>query len=342
MSFEIEKTRPKASYVDFLNLGVNWQQTRQLNGISGQLAQMQELQLIGTSQVLGKLEYISKSLSDIGSVLNDLSSIQWQILSHFKEEAARQEILGRMRLNLHNIKREVVMLAELGKTKPFFALYQMATLINLLENSGWELEHFARESFADLEAAQEIHDLLENSEQIILDQVGANNPEYDKFEAALNEIYTLLHNKAIRKLEIEEFSSRLEYEYSKACEEIQANEQKMQQGLREVQQMQRVLKEAGLDVNSDKKPGFFKQISIGIKLANSNNSDIIEKIEAMNVEIAKMKMFHDRAQMSVAPGGYFYESEQELLRLKKQQEDMDGEDDERIDKLGRDFGDHLP
>jgi hypothetical protein len=342
VSFEIDRPRPKSSYVDFLNLGVNWQQKHQLSGISGQLGQMQKLQLIGTSQVLGKLENVSSSLSNIGWALNEFSSIQWQILSHFKEEEKRQEILGRIRLNLHNVRREVVMLSKVAENKPFYAYYQIETLLHLLESSGWKVEHFARESFADLQAAQEVWDLLEESGRIILDKVGASNSDYGGFEIALNKIYTLLHEKAIRKLEIEEVSAQWEFEYEKAMKEAQLNDDKIQQFSLKLQQMERIMQDAGLDVNSDKKLGFFKQLSVANKLMKSGNADIYEKFELFGVRIAKLKMSYDRAQMTIKPGGHFYESEQEIVRLKNQQESADKLADERIDELGRKIAKHLP
>jgi len=342
VSFDIDRPRPQASYVDFLNLGVGAWQTRQLSGISGQLEQMQQLQLIGTSQILGKLEHNARTLSEIGGVLNELSSIQWQILTHFEKEEERQQVLGRIRLNLHNIRREIVRLSEIGESKPFYALYQITILLYLMENSGWKIEHFARESFADLEAAQGVWDLLEESGQIILDKVGSSNSDYDNFEAALNEIYTLLHEKAVRKLEIEELSARWDFEYAKATEELRINDGKIQQGLLEIQQMEQAFQDAGLDTNSNKKPGFFKQLSIANKLSKSGNSDIYEKSEAMGVRIAKLRMWHDRQQMKLNPGGYFYEFEQEIVHLKNQQESADKMADDRIDELGLNIGEHLP
>ena len=95
--------RPQASYVDFLNLGVNWQQTRQLSGSSGQLEQIQNLQLVGTSEVLAKLEDISSSLSGISTVMTRMASMQWQILEHIQNEIQRQELIGQLRVNLHHI-----------------------------------------------------------------------------------------------------------------------------------------------------------------------------------------------------------------------------------------------
>ena len=132
--------RPQASYVDFLNLGVNWQQTRQLSGISGQLEQIQNLRLAGTSEVLAKLEDISSSLSGISTVMNRMASMQWQILEHIQNEIQRQELIGELRVNLHNIKREVIRLSELGQTKPCFALYHFAAFVNVIETDNTHLK----------------------------------------------------------------------------------------------------------------------------------------------------------------------------------------------------------
>lgn len=336
------KKRPPASYVDFLNLGVNWQQTHQLSGISGQLEQIQNHQLVGTSKVLGKLEDISSSLSGISTVMNRMASMQWQILEHIQNEIQRQELIGQLRFNLHNIKREVIRLGELGQTKPFFALYHFAALVNLIENSGWRVEHFARESFADLETAQSIHDLLERSGQKILDEVGPENPIYFEFETDFNEIYSLLHEKALRKISIEELSSQFEQELNQTNQQISEQNEILQTLNSEQMMLEKILLNAGLDVNSDKKVGFFKQLSIGNKLAKLGHGDIFERIEQESVKLAKVKMTHDQLNLKIVQGGYFYNFEAEIIGRKREQEEKDKIADRRIDELGKKWEKQLP
>ena len=334
--------RPQASYVDFLNLGVNWQQTRQLSGISGQLEQIQNLQLVGTSKVLAKLEDISSSLSGISTVMNRMASMQWQIFEHIQNEIQRQELIGQLRVNLHHIKREVIRLSELGETKPFFALYHFAALVNLIENSGWKVEHFARESFADLEAAQSIHDMLEHSGQKILDEVGPENQLYFEFETDLNEIYSLLHGKALRKISIEELSSQFEHELNQTNRQISEQNEILQTLNSEQLVLEKILLNAGLDVNSDKKVGFFKQLSIGNKLAKLGHGDIFERIEQGSVKLAKVKMTHDRLNLKVVEGGYFFTFEAEIIDQKREHEEKDKVADRRIDELGKKWKNHMP
>ncbi len=162
--------RPKASIVDWVDLGVDAFQIVQNRGIARELSNLKRAHAVGTSITLNEINNLQEmqmanfaQIMELDGKLEILSKISWNIASYFERKEEWENFVGTMRFSIHTMSRELDEIEEISERYPEYALLKTDTLVAIIESHDVRAEHFSKISFDEMAHAQELLDRVDST-----------------------------------------------------------------------------------------------------------------------------------------------------------------------------------
>lgn len=141
--------RPKSSFAGLGTLGLTAYNSRKLNKMKREFADLQESQRNNSEYIGKELRNIRDlhiasfaGLTVLSNQITDLSKSQWDILRHLEDRELKNEILGDLKLLLINTEEEIERINTLGNEFPEYSLLLIRELKNTFEENGVRIEQF--------------------------------------------------------------------------------------------------------------------------------------------------------------------------------------------------------
>ena len=177
-------TRPKASYIDFLNLGNNYIQQKNITSeirelrsenifrtsiISNQLNDIHKQTNISNKILLKNLVYHEQSLKSLLRIeqnfiqlredIENINSNISKIVNHLELTRFQEELAKKKRVSLHITSLELEEIEKIKLTFPEWGLLQLQIIEEILSKENISVESFS-DSIVELKEAQKIFDKL--------------------------------------------------------------------------------------------------------------------------------------------------------------------------------------
>lgn len=177
-------TRPKASYIDFLNLGNNYIQQKNITSeirelrsenifrtsiISNQLNDIHKQTNISNKILLKNLVYHEQSLKSLLRIeqnfiqlredIDNINSNISKIVNHLELTRFQEELAKKKRVSLHITSLELEEIEKIKLTFPEWGLLQLQIIEEILSKENISVESFS-DSIVELKEAQKIFDKL--------------------------------------------------------------------------------------------------------------------------------------------------------------------------------------
>ena len=163
-------TRPKASIVDWVDLGVDTLQITQQRAMRNDLENARRAYEVGTAITLAEISNLQEmqmanfaQLRELDNKLEVLAEISWNIVSYFERKEEHEMFVGEMRFSIHTMNRELDEIDGISEKYPEYALLKPDTLVAIIEERDVRVEHFSQVSMEEMRLAQELLDRVDST-----------------------------------------------------------------------------------------------------------------------------------------------------------------------------------
>ena len=163
-------TRPKASIVDWVDLGVDTLQITQQRAMRNDLENARRAYEVGTAITLAEISNLQEmqmanfaQLRELDNKLEVLAEISWNIASYFERKEEWDRFVGEMRFSIHTMNRELDEIDGISEKYPEYALLKTDTLVAIIEERDVRVEHFSQVSMEEMRLAQELLDRVDST-----------------------------------------------------------------------------------------------------------------------------------------------------------------------------------
>lgn len=171
--------RPKASVLDFVDLGADGYQIVQQRSMRRELESARRAQELGTAVTLSAIEglydlhiAVGHKIWEIDNKLDLLTQISWNISSYFERKEKHEEFVGIMRFYIHNTNRSLDEIDSYAEKYPEYALLEINRILSTIKKKDVRVEYFSQVSMEEMRLAQELIDRVHDTKHSLLARLG--------------------------------------------------------------------------------------------------------------------------------------------------------------------------
>ena len=149
--------------------------SRDIQEIGGEINNIRDVtgtNLIATIAVYDLLETQGQELRSIVSKIRDFNNVLENISDHYDENKRREELLGKSRILVLGIQKELNYIGEIMDDYPEFAALQLEHLKSFIIDNNISITNFQHTSFDELQKIDEILSSIDTLHEKVIDTLG--------------------------------------------------------------------------------------------------------------------------------------------------------------------------